>query len=184
MDPASELEFFPSWFGQSGQGPGARPRLLQLTHAEGAKRDEAAAVFDHIRDVALRMTVARDNLVASAGLTVARVILLERIHRVEPDLWTIAEHARHLGRARQSVRRVALALERIGLIERRRKRGARTARLLALTDEGFDWLRNARFFEHAWIVGVACHYANRDVQQACWMLRALRERTGTLERDF
>ena len=184
MDPTSERGFFPSWFGQPGQGPGARPRLLRLTDADDAKRDEAAAVFDHIRDVALRMNVARDNVVASAGLTVARVVLLERIHRVQPQLWTVSEHARHLGRARQSVRRVALALERMGLIERRRKRGARTARLLALTDEGFDWLRNARFFEHEWIVGIACHYAQRDVQQACWMLRALRERTGTVERDF
>jgi DNA-binding MarR family transcriptional regulator len=182
--PSSELSLFPSWFGQPGQGPGARPRLLQLSAAEGAKRDEAAAVFDHIRDVALRMTVARDNIVAAAGLTVARVILLERIHRVQPDLWTIAEHARHLGRARQSVRRVALALEGIGLIERRRKRGARAARLLALTDDGFDWLCHARFFEHEWIAGVVCYYAPRDVQQACWMLRALRQRTGTTERDF
>lgn len=184
MDPSPELAFFPSWFGQPGQRPGAQPRLLRLTAAEGARRDEAAAVFDHIRDVALRMTVARDNIVASAGLTVARVILLERIQRVEPDLWTISQHARRLGRARQSVRRVALALEDIGLIERRRKRGARAARLLALTEKGVDWLHDARFFEHEWIAGVACHYARRDVQQACWMLRALRDRTGTVERDF
>ena len=161
MDPSSERDLFPSWFGQPDQGPGRRPRLLRLTHAEDTKRDEAAAVFDQIRDVALRMTVARDNVVAAAGLTVARVILLERIHRIEPQLWTIAEHARHLGRARQSVRRVALALERIGLIERRRNRGARTARLLALTDEGFDWLRNARFFEHEWIVDIVCLYGDR-----------------------
>jgi DNA-binding MarR family transcriptional regulator len=184
VDPSPDLDLFPSWFGQPDQGPGARARLLQLTPAQAAKRDEAAAVFDLIRDVALRMTVARDNVVAAGGLTVARVILLERIHRIQPAMWTIAEHARQLGRARQSVRRVALALVRIGLIERRRKRGARTARLLALTAEGFDWLRNARFFEHAWIVGVACHYANREVQQTCGMLRALRERTGTVERDF
>ena len=26
--------------------------------------------------------------------------------------------------------------------------------------------------------------AARDVQQACWMLRALRDRTGTAERDY
>jgi DNA-binding MarR family transcriptional regulator len=181
---SSESSLFPSWFGQAGQGPGVRPRLLRLTRAEDTKRDEAAAVFGEIRDVALRMTVARDNIVASAGLTVARVILLERIDRVAPGMLTIAEHARRLGRARQSVRRVALALERIGLIERRRKPGARTARLLALTDEGVDWLLNARFFEHAWIIGIVCHYGTRDLKQACWMLRALRDRTGRVERDF
>lgn len=184
MDPSPDLSFFPSWFGHPGQRPGARPRLLQLTDAQATQRDEAAAVFDQIRDVALRMTVARDNIVASAGLTVARVILLERIQRLEPQLWTVSEHARFLGRARQSVRRVALALENIGLIERRRKPHARSARLLAITELGFDWLRNARFFEHEWIAGVACHYAAREVQQACWMLRALRERTGTVKRDF
>jgi DNA-binding MarR family transcriptional regulator len=173
--PSPELDLF---------GLDAHPPFLRLTRAEMAKRDEAAAVFDLIRDVALRMTVARDNVVAAAGLTVARVILLERIHRVHPQKWTIAQHARHLGRARQSVRRVALALERIGLIERRRRYGARTARLLTLTDDGFERLCDARFFEHEWIVGVACHHTPRDVQQACWMLRALRERTGTVERDF
>jgi len=162
----------------------ARPPMLRLTRAEAARRDEAAAVFDLIRDTGLRMTVARDNVVAAAGLTVARVILLERIHCVLPQMWTIAEHARHLGRARQSVRRVALGLERFGLTERRRKHRARTARLLALTDEGFEWLCDAHFFEHEWIVGVVGHAAPRDVQQACWMLRALRERTGIVERDF
>ena len=170
-------------------GPGTPPRrpmgdFFALTERQRQARSEASAVFQQIRDVALRMTMARDTVVAAGGLTTARVILLERIALVEPRLCTVSEHARGLRLARQSVQRLVNVLARYDLIAFRRNPRHRRARLIALTDGGRRYLKLAAAFEADWLADVTGRCEKRAVEHACWILRALRERAGRPQPDY
>jgi DNA-binding MarR family transcriptional regulator len=93
------------------------------------------------------LSLAGDTLAAPAGQTTARWRVLAA---VETQPRTVAEIARAWGFARQSVQRVADALERDGLVAYRRNPAHQRAQLVALTTGGRKALRQIQAAQRQW----------------------------------
>ena len=93
------------------------------------------------------LTAAGDALTRPAGQTTARWRILAAVER-EPR--TVAQIARAWSLARQSVQRIADALERDGLVGYEDNPGHRRAKLVRLTPAGANALTQIQTAQQAW----------------------------------
>jgi len=123
------------------------------------------------------LTAAGDALTRPTGQTTARWRVLAAVER-QP--LTVAQIARAWSLARQSVQRVADALERDGLVSYEDNPGHRRAKLLRLTPAGDDALALIQTAQQAWAnelggqIGATDLDAARDILAR--LLSALDER--------
>jgi DNA-binding MarR family transcriptional regulator len=104
-----------------------------------------------------------ETLARPAGQTTARWQLLAAI---EEGPATVAQIARTLGLARQSVQRVADALEGAGLVAYDDNPRHRRARLVALTEEGRAALATIQAAQRPWADAIGAAVGERNLRQA------------------
>ncbi|HZD38391.1 MAG TPA: MarR family winged helix-turn-helix transcriptional regulator [Actinomycetes bacterium] len=124
-------------------------------------------------------TAAGEALARPAGQTLARWLVLEEVQR-EPA--TVAEIARRLGLARQSVQRVADVLERDGDAAYQENPAHRRAKLLRITPAGLAALRAIQTTQRAWSDALGREVGEAELRAAGAVLDqvlvALRGRTA------
>jgi DNA-binding MarR family transcriptional regulator len=117
------------------------------------------------------LSAAGDALARPAGQTAARWQVLAAVEDVPV---TVAQVARTLGLARQSVQRVADALERTGLIRYEDNPRHRRARLVALTGEGRGVLEAIQRAQRPWANALGAAVGEAELRGANALLdRAL-----------
>jgi DNA-binding MarR family transcriptional regulator len=104
-----------------------------------------------------------DALVRPAGQTTARWQVLAML---EDGPTTVAQIARTLGLARQSVQRVADALEVVGLVEYHANPRHRRARLAGLTGEGRSTLATIQAAQRPWADALGAAMGEKELRQA------------------
>jgi DNA-binding MarR family transcriptional regulator len=120
---------------------------------------------------------AGDALTESLGLSSARWQVLGVVdHEPAP----VANVARVMGLARQSVQQTADALERDGFIEYRENPHHRRAKLIALTPRGREALRKVEARQATWANQLAAEMDAKALRSAAEGLRQVRQR---LEED-
>jgi DNA-binding MarR family transcriptional regulator len=118
-----------------------------------------------------QLEAAGDALARPAGQSSARWLVLAA---VEDEPTTVAQVARRLGLARQSVQRVADILEREGLAAYDENPGHRRARLLRLTARGRDVLRSIQAAQRQWADELGARLGERDLRKAATTLERAR----------
>jgi DNA-binding MarR family transcriptional regulator len=116
-------------------------------------------------------TAAGEALARPAGQTLARWLVLEEIQRGPA---TVAEIARRLGLARQSVQRLADLLVRDGYAVYQRNPAHRRAKLLAAAPAGLDALRAIQTAQRAWSDALGEEVGEADLRAASAVLDKLR----------
>jgi DNA-binding MarR family transcriptional regulator len=104
-----------------------------------------------------------ETLARPAGQTTARWQVLAA---VEDAPVTVAQIARTLGLARQSVQRVADALEEAGLFAYEDNPRHRRARLVRMTEEGIEALATIQGAQRPWANEIGAAVGERNLQQA------------------
>ena len=89
---------------------------------------------------------------------------------VEDASLTVAQIARTLGLARQSVQRVADALEQVGLVTYEDNPRHRRARLVTLTDEGRVTLSTIQAAQRPWADTLGRSVGERELRNAIIVL--------------
>ncbi len=112
-----------------------------------------------------------DALARPAGQTTARWQVLAAI---EDEPRSVADIARALGLARQSVQRVADALESGGFVRYAANPRHRRARLVVPTDAGRDALRLIQAEQRPWADAIGSRVGSRDLER----LNALLDRVA------
>lgn len=134
----------------------------------------ALAVF-HVNGILMRNG---GRIAGVAGQTSARWQVLGRAgHRPR----TVAQMARELGLARQSVQGVADALEEAGMVAYVDNPTDRRARLVSITDRGAHVLGEIESANAAWARRLAPHLAATDLEQATGLLHRI---GSAIERDL
>lgn len=113
------------------------------------------------------LTAAGDALARPAGQTTARWRVLAA---VEHQPLTVAQIARAWSFARQSVQRIADALERDGLIRYEANPGHRRARLVRLTPAGARVLAEIQAAQRAWADELGGRVGAADLETASEIL--------------
>jgi DNA-binding MarR family transcriptional regulator len=113
------------------------------------------------------LTAEGDALARPAGQTTARWQVLAA---AEHGTMTAAQIARALGLARQSVQRVADALEQGGLIAYADNPRHRRARLVTLTEAGRGTLAAIQAAQRPWADALGGSIGERDLRQATALL--------------
>lgn len=116
---------------------------------------------------------AADRLAERAGLTAARWQVLGAVLK-EPK--SVADIARDMGLARQSVQRLADILAAEGLAAYADNPAHRRAKLLAITDAGWTAIRDIGTRQHVWANRVSDGIETRSLQTALDLLRELAKR--------
>jgi DNA-binding MarR family transcriptional regulator len=109
------------------------------------------------------LTAEGEALTRPTGQTTARWQVLASIEDVPA---TVAQIARILGLARQSVQRVADSLETGGLVEYLDNPRHRRARLVSLTGEGRSILATIQAAQRPWANALGASVGERDLRQA------------------
>ena len=112
-------------------------------------------------------SAAGDALAKPAGQTSARWQVMAAI---EDGPATVAQIARRLHLARQSVQRVADLLEADGIAAYEDNPGHRRAKLLRLTSEGARALRTIQAAQRRWANDLGAEIGERDLRQASKVL--------------
>src|ERR671930_841378 len=112
-------------------------------------------------------SAAGDALARPAGQTSARWQVMAA---VEDGPATVAQIARRLHLARQSVQRVADLLEAEGIAAYEDNPGHRRAKLLRLTVEGTEALRTIQTAQRRWANALGAEIGERDLRQASKVL--------------
>jgi DNA-binding MarR family transcriptional regulator len=112
-------------------------------------------------------TAAGEALARPAGQTLARWLVLEEVQR-EPA--TVAEIARRLGLARQSVQRVADVLKEDGYAAYQDNPAHRRAKLLRITPAGLVALRTIQMAQRAWSDALGRQVGEADLRAASAVL--------------
>jgi DNA-binding MarR family transcriptional regulator len=120
-----------------------------------------------------RLLAAGDRLAAPAGLTSARWQVLGAI---ESQPLTVAQIARRMGLARQSVQRVADLLAAEGMVAFRDNPNHRRAKLVGPTPQGRDMLGQVGRLQSHWARRIADGLTAGEIGAATRLLRLLRER--------
>ena len=129
------------------------------------------AVLVEVIRLAEFFTQTGEALAKPEGQTLARWLVLETLDGgPEP----VAEIARRLRLARQSVQRVADLLERDGLLEYRTNPHHRRAKLARLTPAGRRVLRRIQRAQRDWADRHGAEVGLRDLEQATELLRSIR----------
>jgi DNA-binding MarR family transcriptional regulator len=110
---------------------------------------------------------AGDALAKPAGQTSARWQVMATI---EDGPATVAQIARRLRLARQSVQRVADLLEADGIAAYEDNPGHRRAKLLRLTADGAESLRTIQIAQRRWANTLGAEIGERDLRQASSVL--------------
>jgi DNA-binding MarR family transcriptional regulator len=108
-----------------------------------------------------------ETLARPTGQTTARWQVLAM---VEDGPLTVAQIARTLGLARQSVQRVADALEEVGLVTYEDNPRHRRARLVTLTDEGRVTLETIQAAQRPWADTLGRRVGERELRKAIIVL--------------
>ena len=108
-----------------------------------------------------------ETLARPTGQTTARWQVLAM---VEDASLTVAQIARTLGLARQSVQRVADALEQVGLVTYEDNPRHRRARLVTLTDEGRVTLGTIQAAQRPWADTLGRSVGERELRNAIIVL--------------
>lgn len=145
----------------------ARWRLVAELRPSGQAFSELLVEVFRVNGLLL---AAGDELARPAGLTSARRQVLGV---VDHGPATIAQVARTMGLARQSVRQSADALAREALIVFTDNPGHRRAKLMTLTDAGRTALRQVERAQADWANAVARHLPHSDLRAALAVLRDL-----------
>jgi DNA-binding MarR family transcriptional regulator len=112
-------------------------------------------------------SAAGDALAKPAGQTSARWQVMAAI---EDDPLTVAEIARRLHLARQSVQRVADLLDADGIATYEDNPGHRRAKLLRLTPKGTEALHAIQRAQRRWANALGAEVGERDLRQASKVL--------------
>ena len=143
---------------------------------ESAARTPAGDAFSGlvVRLFRLNGLIAAEGemLARPAGQTSARWQVLAMI---EEAPLTVAQIARTLGLARQSVQRIADALEGAGLIRYEDNPRHRRARLATLTEEGRATLATIQAAQRPWADALGAAVGERDLRRAVTVLDRLLE---------
>ncbi|ESX10127.1 MULTISPECIES: helix-turn-helix domain-containing protein [unclassified Mesorhizobium] len=116
---------------------------------------------------------AADRLAEPAGLTAARWQVLGAVLK-EPK--SVADIARDMGLARQSVQRLADILAAEGLAAYADNPAHRRAKLLAMTDAGRAAIRDTGTRQHVWANRISEGIEPRVLESALDLLRMLTKR--------
>jgi DNA-binding MarR family transcriptional regulator len=116
------------------------------------------------------LRAAADSLARPAGLTSARWQVLGAVDEAPA---TVADVARIIGLARQTVRETAAGLVSTGMLAHRDNPSDRRARLLVLTSRGRTALRSVERRRTAWANRLAARAPLTDLRAATSILRDL-----------
>jgi DNA-binding MarR family transcriptional regulator len=144
-----------------------RQHTVNGTHHPAASRTPAGDAFSALVVRLFRLNgilaAEGDALARPAGQSSARWQVLAMI---EAGPVTVAQIARTLGLARQSVQRVADALEAAGLVAYEDNPRHRRARLVALTGQGRDTLSSIQAAQRPWADALGGAVGERDLRRA------------------
>jgi DNA-binding MarR family transcriptional regulator len=118
------------------------------------------------------LTAAGDALARPAGQTSARWLVMAAI---EDAPATVAQVARRLRLARQSVQRVANLLVRDGLADFHDNPSDRRTSLLALSPRGLDVLRAIQDRQRAWADDLGGRFGTRRLEQGTAILERIQQ---------
>ena len=121
-----------------------------------------------------RLLAAGDRLGEPLGLTSARWQVLGA---VEQQPLPVAQIGRNMGLARQSVQRVADALEGDGLIQYEPNPDHRRAKLVCLTEAGRKAAKRIGNLQAEWANGISSDVSAEQISKAVAVIRKLSERT-------
>lgn len=125
-------------------------------------------------------TAAGEALARPAGQTLARWLVLETIQQAPA---TVAEIARRLGLARQSVQRVADVLVRDGYAAYEENPAHRRAKLLRVTAPGHTALRAIQTAQRAWSDALGAEVGEADLRRASVVLDRVSAALGSRSPD-
>src|SRR5262245_22919327 len=125
--------------------------------------DAFTALLGQVIGLTRRFTTIGDALAKPAGQTLARWLVLETIQDAPA---TVAQIARTLHLARQSVQRLADLLVRDGLAAYQDNPAHRRAKLLGLTPEGRSALRTIQAAQRVWADALGAEIGEADLRQA------------------
>ena len=141
-----------------------RNRQHAVKSSTAARRTPAGDALTALIIPAIRLralfTSAGEALAKPAGQTLARWLLLEAVVTAPA---TVAQIARTMGLARQSVQRVADLLERDGLTVYVANPGHRRAKLVRLTGRGLRALRTIQETQRVWADAVGAEIGEADL---------------------
>ena len=120
-----------------------------------------------------RLLVAGDRLGKPLGLTSARWQVLGA---VEQQPLPVAQIGRNMGLARQSVQRVADALEGDGLIRYEPNPDHKRAKLVCLTEAGRKAAKRIGNLQVEWANGISSDVSAEEISMAVALIRKLSQR--------
>ena len=129
--------------------------------------DAFTALLGQVIGLTRRFTTVGEALAKPAGQTLARWLVLEAV-RDQPA--TVAQIARGLHLARQSVQRLADLLVRDGLAAYEDNPAHRRAKLVRLTPQGRSALRTIQTAQRAWADALGAEIGEEDLRQASVIL--------------
>lgn len=153
----------------NGPAPEKRPSRPSAPDRTPAG-DAVSVLVLRVLRLAARLTEAGDVLARPAGHTSARWQVLAG---AESERATVADIARALGLARQSVQRVADVLADEGWVTWRDNPAHARAKLLGLTDKGRLALRQIQEAQRAWADELGARIGVKELAKATAVLDAL-----------
>jgi DNA-binding MarR family transcriptional regulator len=150
------------------------PERQDTVNAVGPESGPRTAAGDAFSELVVRL-FRLNGLLAAEGETLARptgqtTARWQVLAMVEDGPLTVAQIARTLGLARQSVQRVADALEEFGLVTYEDNPRHRRARLVTLTDEGRVTLRTIQSAQRPWADTLGRSVGERELRKAITVL--------------
>jgi DNA-binding MarR family transcriptional regulator len=129
--------------------------------------DAFTALLGQVIGLTRRFTTVGEVLAKPAGQTLARWLVLEAVQDAPA---TVAQIARTLHLARQSVQRLADVLVRDGLAAYQDNPAHRRAKLVRLTPQGRSALRTIQAAQRAWADALGVEIGEADLRQASIIL--------------
>jgi DNA-binding MarR family transcriptional regulator len=150
------------------------PERQDAVNESGPGSSARTTAGDAFSDLVVRL-FRLNGLLAAEGETLARptgqtTARWQVLAMVEDAPLTVAQIARTLGLARQSVQRVADALEEVGLVTYEDNPRHRRARLVTLTEEGRMTLSTIQAAQRPWADTLGRTVGERELRQAIIVL--------------
>jgi DNA-binding MarR family transcriptional regulator len=138
--------------------------------------DAFTALLGQVIGLTRRFTAVGEALAKPAGQTLARWLVLETIQDTPA---TVAQIARSLHLARQSVQRLADLLVRDGLAAYEDNPAHRRAKLVRLTPQGRSALRTIQIAQRAWADALGAKFGEADLRHAGIILNRVSQAVGS-----
>jgi DNA-binding MarR family transcriptional regulator len=142
--------------------------------------DAFIALLGQVIGLTRRFTTVGEALAKPAGQTLARWLVLEAVQDAPA---TVAQIARTLHLARQSVQRLADVLVRDGLAAYQDNPAHRRAKLVRLTPQGRTALRTIQTAQRAWADALGAEIGEAELRQASVVLDRVLQTVGRHARD-